>query len=78
MVVSGDDLSHALSALPAELASRLDFILVLVKAIGGLVVIYLIFFMIRTYFLREQTKMIKEMKEDIAYIKKNLVKRKKK
>jgi|SaaInlV_200m_DNA_3_1039701.scaffolds.fasta_scaffold45845_2 predicted PurR-regulated permease PerM len=78
MVVSGDDLSNALSALPAELASRLDFILVLVKAIGGLVVIYLIFFMIRTYFLREQTKMIKEMKEDIAYIKKNLVKRKKK
>ena len=78
MVVSGDDLSNALSALPAELASRLDFILVVVKAIGGLVVIYLIFFMIRTYFLREQTKMIKEMKEDIAYIKKNLVKRKKK
>lgn len=77
MVVNGEDITNAMNYLPAELASRLDFLLVLVKTIGGLVVVYLIFFIIRTYFLREQTKMIKEMKEDITYIKKLLIKKKK-
>ena len=77
MVVNGDDITEVISSLPVELASRLDFILVLIKAIGGLFVLYLIFFAIRTYFLREQTKAIKAMKRDIAYIKKSLINRKK-
>jgi len=72
MVVNGEDINQVLNALPAEIVSRLDFLLVLIKALGGLFILYLVFFGIRTYFLREQTKMIKQMRKDISIIKRKL------
>jgi len=72
MVVDGNDINQVLEALPTEIVSRLDFLLILVKALGGLFVLYLVFFGIRTYFLREQTKMIKQMRKDISVIKRKL------
>ena len=55
--------------LPPEIASQL---VLLVKAIGGLFVLYLIFLAIRFYFIRKQTRMIREMNEGIEKIKKKL------
>lgn len=72
MVVNSEDINTVINALPAEIVARLDFLLVLIKALGGLFILYLIFFAIRTYFLREQTKMIKQMRKDISIIKRKL------
>ena len=55
--------------LPPEITSQL---VLLVKAIGGLFVLYLIFLAIRFYFIRKQTRMIREMNEGIEKIKKKL------
>ena len=77
MVVNGEDINQVLSVLPAEIVSKIDFLIVLLQALGGLFVLYLIFFVVRFYFLRKQTKMLEEMKKDIALIKKKLKKYKK-
>ncbi len=61
--------SQILSVLPPEIAST---ILLLIKTIGGLFIVYLIFLTVRLYFQRKQTKMIREMREDIKDIKKRL------
>ena len=57
------------SVLPPEVASQL---VLLVQAIGGLFILYLIFLGVRLYFARKQTKMIAKMKEDVEKIKKKL------
>ena len=61
--------SQILSVLPPEIAST---ILLLIKTIGGLFIVYIIFLTVRLYFQRKQTKMIREMREDIKDIKKRL------
>lgn len=61
-----------LSVLPPEIAKDLVFI---VQAIGGLFILYLIFLGVRLYFIRKQTKMIEEMKEDIKKIKRKVYKK---
>jgi len=58
-----------ISVLPLEVANQLVFF---VQAIGGLFVLYLIFLGVRIYFIRNQTKMIRKMREDIKLIKKKL------
>jgi len=66
-----------ISVLPAEIASKIDLLVVLVQAIGGLAIIYLLFLVSRFYFIRKQTKMLEEMRKDIAFIKRKLKKSKK-
>ena len=61
--------SQILSVLPPEIAST---VLLLIQTIGGLFIVYLIFLAVRLYFQRKQTKMIKEMHDDIKDIKKRL------
>lgn len=60
---------QALELLPADVAGLVVF---LVQAIGGLLIVYLIFLGVRLYMQRKQTKMIKEMRDDILLIKKKL------
>jgi len=57
------------SILPTEVANQL---IILVQAIGGLFILYLIFLGIRLYYIRNQNKKIKEMGNDIKLIKKKL------
>ena len=59
----------ALSVLSPEIAGQ---VLLLIQAIGGLFVVYLIFLGIRLYFLRKQRIAIDEMRQDIKKIKKRL------
>ena len=59
----------ALSVLPPEIAGQ---VLLLIQAIGGLFVVYLIFLGIRIYILRKQRIAIDEMRQDIKKIKKRL------
>lgn len=58
-----------LNILPVELAKDIIFI---IKILGGLFAVYLIFLGIRLYWQRKQMKMIKEIYEDIKEIKKKL------
>lgn len=58
-----------LNLLPPEVASE---ILLIVQAIGGLVIVYLIFLGVRLYMQRKQLRMIREMNEDIKIIKKRI------
>jgi|SaaInlV_120m_DNA_4_1040238.scaffolds.fasta_scaffold185031_1 hypothetical protein len=78
MVVEETDITNVINALPIEIASKLDFLLVLIQALGGILMIYVIFILIRSYFLREQTKMLKEMRKDIKSINRKLSIKKKK
>ena len=72
MVAIEESVNNVVSVLSPELASQVTSIMVLLKAIGGLFLIYLIFYIIRFYFIRKQTKIFKEMREDIKLIKKSL------
>jgi len=67
---------NVIDILPSELASKLDFLIVLIQALGGLFILYLIFFVIRFYFLKRQTKLLKEIQKDVVYIKNKLKKEK--
>ena len=65
----GEEVAGVLESLPVELAGRIDFI---IQAIGGVIVIYLIFALIRFYTLRKQMKIINEINKDVKNIKKIL------
>lgn len=77
MAIIGEGVEGVINILPSEIASKLDLLVVLVQAIGGLAVIYLIFLLIRFYLVKKQTKMLEGMQKDIAFIKKKLMKSKK-
>ena len=72
MGVVDEGVNNVVSVLSPEIANQVGSILVLLKTIGGLFIIYLIFYFIRFYFIRKQTKAFKEMREDIRKIKKRL------
>ena len=61
-----------LSFLPGELASKVEFLIILIQALGGLLIIYTALLIIRFFMLRKQNKMINEMKKDIKFIKNKL------
>jgi len=67
-----EGLNTVVSVLSPELASQVNSMMILLKAIGGLFIIYLIFYFIRFYFMRKRNKMINEMNKDIKIIKKKL------
>ena len=60
--------------LPSEILSKIDFLIVLIQALGGLIVIYLIFMIIRFFMIRKQNKIIEEIRKDIKLIKKKIKK----
>ena len=72
MDVIEEGVNTMVSVLSPELASQVTSMMIILKAIGGLFIIYLVFYIIRIYFIRKQTKEFKEMKEDIKSIKKSL------
>ncbi|MBS3070842.1 hypothetical protein J4407_00905 [Candidatus Pacearchaeota archaeon] len=64
-----ENLKEVAEVLPIELVSKIEL---LIGAVGGLVVIYLVFLIIRFFMLRKQNKMIKQMRNDIVFIKRKL------
>ncbi len=56
-------------SLPAELSRQLVFF---IQAIGGLLVLYLIFFGVRLYYQRKTNRFIQEISEDVKMIKMKL------
>ena len=77
MATIEEGVNSVVSVLSPELAAQVSSMMVLLKAIGGLFIIYLVFYVVRFYFVRKQTKAFKEMREDIDWIKKSLKKKKK-
>jgi hypothetical protein len=69
MVGLEEGAQQVISVLPPDVASSVVF---LVQAIGGLLVIYLIFLVIKLFMLRKHGKMLKEMHSDIKLIKRKL------
>ena len=72
MAITGNDIEQILEILPPEIASQIDFVIILLQAIGGLFVIYLMFLLVRLFMLRKQNKLFKAMQEDMILIKKKL------
>lgn len=60
---------EVLSIFPSEVASQIVF---WIQALGGLLVVYLIFLAVRIYMQRNQMKMIREMRDDIKAIKRKV------
>lgn len=60
--------------LPTELATKIDL---LIGALGGIAVIYLIFQIVNFVLNKKRGKIIEEMRSDIKFIKENLKKKKK-
>ncbi|MFA4952880.1 MAG: hypothetical protein WC584_01510 [Candidatus Pacearchaeota archaeon] len=66
---AGNVAEGVVSVLSPEIAKQL---VILVQAIGGLFILYLIFLGVRLYFNYKNMKNTKKMKEDIELIKKRL------
>lgn len=60
--------------LPSEILSKIDFLIILIQALGGLIVIYLILIIIRLLMIRKQNKIIEEIRRDIKSIKNKIKK----
>lgn len=71
-------LREFLNLLPNEVASKIDFLIILIQALGGLFIIYLIFTILRFFAIRKQNKIIKEIRSDVKFIKNKLKNKKKK
>ncbi len=66
---AGSIAGTVVSVIPPEIAKQL---IILVQAIGGLFILYLIFLGARLYFNYKNMKNLKKMSEDIEKIKKKL------
>lgn len=62
--------------LPSEISSKIDLVIILIQAMGGLFVFYLVLAAIRIIMIRKQNKLINEIKRDVKYLKNELKPRK--
>jgi len=60
--------------LPSEILSKVDFLIVLIETLGGLIIIYLVITILRFFMTRKQNKIIEEIRKDIKLIKKKIKK----
>ena len=51
-------LKEVLDVLPIDLASRIEFLIVLLQAVGGLFVIYFIYTLVKFFMIRKEEKII--------------------
>lgn len=70
----GNSTVDIVNLLPEVIATK---ILMVLQAIGGLFLIYLIYSIIKFYFAKKEFNIIREMQKDIKFIKNNIVKKKK-
>ncbi len=68
-LVSNTD--QIVNLLPQELVSKINLV---IQALGGLFLIYLILIIIRIYLMKKEFKMIKQIRKDIQLIKRKIKK----
>ena len=64
-----ENLTHV---FPEDIVKQISFLVRFFQAIGGLVLIYLIWTIINTIFMRKRHRKINEIQQDIKKIKKKL------
>jgi len=62
-------IEEILGTLPNEISSKIDLMIILIQALGGLLFVYLILMAIRIIMIRKQNKLINEIKRDVKYLK---------
>ena len=62
-------IEEILGTLPNEISSKIDFMIILIQALGGLLFVYLILMAIRIIMIRKKNKLINEIKRDVKYLK---------
>jgi len=67
-------IEEVINILPQEIIPKVEFLILLIQALGGLLVIYLILSVIRIIMIRKQSKIIKEIRKDVKYLKNKLKK----
>ncbi len=65
-------LEGILGILPNEISSKIDLVIILVQALGGLLLVYLVLMIIRFFMIRKQNKIINEIRNDVRFIKNKL------
>ena len=65
-------LEGIIRALPSEISSKIDLVIILIQALGGLLFVYLVLIAIRIIMMRKQNKLINEIKRDVKYLRDNL------
>ena len=65
-------IEEVINVLPGELVSKVEFLVIFIQALGGLIFIYLVLSVVRFFMLRKQNKIIDEIKQDVRYIKNKL------
>lgn len=71
-----ENISNAVSFLPAELVGRIDFLITIFQALGWFIIFWVIFNIINAIINRKKNKEIKKINENLEDIK-ELLKRKK-
>lgn len=72
-----DNVSEIVSGLPPELASQVALLSKIIGALGGVLLIYLIFNIITFWINRRKEKKIDEILEEVRKINQNLLRKKK-
>jgi hypothetical protein len=62
-------------SLPQELIGKAEFLITILQAVGGFIIVYIIFNIINTMINRKRNKKIDKVIEDLEAIKKALVKK---
>ena len=66
-----------LGILPSEISSKIDLLVILIEALGGLLFIYIVLMVSRFFMIKKQREIIDEIRSDVKFIKNNLKPRKK-
>ena len=69
-------LQDVLNVLPVDIVSRLEVLIVLLQALGGVFVVYVIFTIVRFFIARKEEKMIGEIRDDVKFIRSRMKKAK--
>ena len=56
------------SALPAELVGRIDFLVTILQALGGFIILWIIFNIISVFMSRKKNKEINKINENLEKI----------
>jgi beta-lactamase regulating signal transducer with metallopeptidase domain len=72
MAVGPEEVSAVIEAIPADVLTRLDFIVLLVQALGGLFVVYLIILIIQIFFEARKMHYLRKINNDMELLKKKL------
>ena len=69
-------LQDVLNVLPVNIVSRLEVLIVLLQALGGVFVVYVIFTIVRFFIARKEEKMLEEIRDDVKFIRSRMKKAK--